>query len=168
MKLAKLAVIPAFALGLGLAACSQAVSVTPAVPPPVKVKINNNIVVNPSPSRVVVPQQHAHAPKPVYVPAPAPAQPDPFAVVSAYVNAMGGQTNLPYAWSLLSSGEQSSMGSYSQWAADRSDISAEYATQINESGDQVTVSLRQNHYDGSSSNTKATFTVDDGVITAVS
>jgi hypothetical protein len=122
MKLGKLAVIPAIALGLGLAACSQAVSVTPATPPPVKVKINNNVVVTPSPSRV----------------------------------------------GLLSSGEQASMGSYSQWAADRSDISAEYATLISESGDQVTVSLQQNHYDGSSSNTTATFTVDDGVITAVS
>ncbi len=115
MKLAKLAVIPAIALGLGLAACSQAVSVTPAAPPPVKVKITNNIVVNPSSSRVVVPKQHAHTPKPVYVPAPPPAQPDPFAVVSAYFNAMGGQTSLPYAWGLLSSGEQASMGNYSQW-----------------------------------------------------
>lgn len=93
---------------------------------------------------------------------------DPFTVVAEYFAAMGGQVNLPYAWSLLSSGEQTSMGSYSQWAAVRSDISAEYPTQISESGDQVTVSLQQNHYDGSSSNTTATFTVDDGVITAVS
>jgi hypothetical protein len=59
------------------------------------------------------------------------------------------------------------MGGYSQWAADRSDIRAEYPTQISESGDQVTVSLQQNHYDGSQTNTTATFTVDGGVITAV-
>jgi hypothetical protein len=34
---------------------------------------------------------------------------DPFTVVAEYFAAMGGQVNLPYAWSLLSSGEQTSM-----------------------------------------------------------
>jgi hypothetical protein len=162
MKLNKLIAVPAIALGLGLAACgTQAVAVTPAAPPPVK--INNNIVVNPSPSQVVVP--HAH-PKPVYGP-PAPPQPDSFSVVTNYFAAMGGQVNLPYAWSLLSSGEQVSMGSYSQWASARSDISAESVSEISEFGDQVTVSLHQVHYDGSVKDATATFTVIDGVITAV-
>ncbi len=123
MKLGKLAVIPAIALGLGLAACSQAVSVTLATPPPVKVKINNNIVVTPSPSRVVVPKQHAHAPEPVYVPAPAPARPEPFAVVSATSTRWVGRPICRTPGAYLS-GEQAFMGSYSQWAADRSDISA--------------------------------------------
>ena len=59
------------------------------------------------------------------------------------------------------------MGSYSQWASARSDISAESVSEISESGDQVTVSLHQVHYDGSVKDATATFTVIDGVITAV-
>ena len=166
LKLAAITVIMAFA-ALALTACGgTAVTVSPVEPaPPVKIINNNNVIVNPT---------HAQAaPKPVYhapaapVAEPVPPVADPFTVVTDYFAAMGGQNNLPYAWSLLSSGEQASMGSYSQWAANRSDISSEYATQISEYGDQVTVALAQNHYDGSSSSTTATFTVIDSVITAV-
>ena len=118
MKLKRVAipVIVAFA-GLSLTACGgTAVTVSSVAPaPPVKIINNNNVVVDPA---------HAQSkPKPVYrapaapVAAPVPPVADPFTVVADYFAAMGGQNDLPYAWSLLGCFHSRAPREWTLWSA---------------------------------------------------
>jgi eukaryotic-like serine/threonine-protein kinase len=111
------------------------------------------------------------APAPVaVVPGQQPAvQPgsDPFSVVQSYFYDLSTPQDLGAAWSLLGPSEQASLGGYAVWAAARSDIVSETASEISENGDQVSVALSQTRADGATTSSTATFTVDGGVITGV-
>jgi hypothetical protein len=117
------------------------------------------------------------ADKPAPGPAPVavvPGQPsavqsgsDPFSVVQSYFYDLSSPQDLGASWSLLGPSEQASLGGYAAWAAARSDIVSETASEISENGDQVSVALSQTRANGATTSSTATFTVDGGVITGV-